>query len=58
MVELSFSLFRQFQSLEAIATKISSAWKEPARSIPNLGTPGKFRVACSAASGASRGMGN
>jgi hypothetical protein len=51
-------LIRQFQSLEAVAPKISSAWKETALIFPNLGTPGKFRLACSATSGASRGMGN
>jgi hypothetical protein len=47
---LSFSLIRQFQSLEASETEVSSAWKESARRIPSLGTPGKFRPACSVAS--------
>jgi hypothetical protein len=37
-------LIRQFQSLEASETEVSSGWKEPARSIPNLGTPVEFRV--------------
>jgi hypothetical protein len=41
-----FHLILQFQSLEAIAPKVSSDRKKPAQSIPKLGTSGKFRLAC------------
>jgi len=44
-------LISQFQSLEVIVPRVSNAWKEPARSVPNPGTSGKSRLACCAAGG-------